>query len=121
MKLYDQSKPVKWRDLSFEDLLKAVEGRLNFHAYRHQNKIPGFDRDDVRQELVLALWDKLDKIPSEIELFDYRFLKYLDTIFFRQITNIWRKMTIKEDGDPIFRDELNRSMPMIDNFDEIWD
>lgn len=119
--LYDPENPIKWRDLEFEELLKLVDGRLNFHAHRHQNKIPGFDSQDVRQELVFALWNKLERIPLELENFDYRFLKYIDTIFFREITNIWRKMNIKVEGDSVFRDELNRSVPMVDNFDEIWD
>ena len=116
--LYDKNKPVKWRDLSFEDLLKAMEGRLNFHAFRHKDKIPGFDRDDVRQELIFALWNKLEKIPQDIELFDYRFLSYVDKIFFREITNVYRKHTITQKGERIWRDELNRSLPMHDNFDE---
>ena len=117
--LYDPENLIKWRELEFEQLLKLVEGRINFHANRHQYKIPGFDRDDIRQELVFAFWNKLDKIPPEIENFDYRFLKYIDTVFFREITNLWRKFTITEDGERLMRDELNRALPMIENFDEI--
>lgn len=119
--LFDPNNPIKWRDLDFEELLKLVEGRLNFHAHRHQYKIPGFDQDDVRQELIFALWNKLDKIPEDMDTFDYRFLRYIDTLFFREITNIWRKHTLKTTEGPIYRDELNRSVPMIDNFDEIFD
>lgn len=119
--LYDKDNLVKWRDLEFEDLLKLVQGRLNFHAHRHENKIPGFDQDDIRQELIFTLWSKLDKIPIEIQDFDFRFLKYIDTIFFREITNIWRKHTFQEGEDRVYRDELSRSLPMVDNFDEIWD
>lgn len=119
--LFDPNNPIKWRDLPFEELIKLAEGRINFHIYRHQHKIPGYDRDDIRQELIFALWNKLEKIPADMENFDYRFLRYIDTIFFREATNLWRKHVIKRPNEVIYRDELNRSVPMIDNFDEIWD
>lgn len=117
--LYDPGKPIRWRELEFSELLRLVDGRLNFHTHRHQYKIPGFDRDDIRQELIFGLWTKLEKIPQDIENFDYRFLRYIDTIFFREITNIWRKHTHVEGEDRVFRDELNRSVPMMEDFDEI--
>lgn len=134
-RIYDPENPILWRDIPFEELLKLVEGRLNFHAYHHEHKIPGYDKDDIRQELVFALWNKLDKFPADLDVFDYRFLRYVDMVFFREITNIWRGKTFKDrtdlEEDPKkpgvkrpkrkFRDELNRSLPMVENFDEFHD
>lgn len=118
--LYDADNPIKWRELEFEQLLQLLEGRIKFHANKSRYKLPDMDYDDVFQELSLALWNKMDKIPAELEIFDYRLLRYLDKIFFREVINIYRTKTFFNSSieQREYKDELSRSLPMVDEFDE---
>lgn len=121
--LYDPNNPIYWRDLTIEELLKAIEGRIKFHANASRHKLPDLDYDDIFQELSIVIWRKIDRVPEDIKVLDYRFMRYIDTLMRREVINMYRSRTFtdKEDGSKQFRDELNRSLPMVDNFDEIWD
>lgn len=121
--LYDPKNPIAWRDLEFKDLVEAVRGRLNFHAYRSGSKMPDLDVQDILQELTISLWEKADKVPPDIVNLDYRFLRYIDTIFRRKIIDLYRKRTFfnKETDERIFKDELNRAFELLDGADEYLD
>lgn len=78
------------KTMTFEELITVLEPRINYHVGRHRGKIPGFDDDDIRQELLIELWKKLDRVPKDIIKPDYRFTRYFETIFNRRIISIHR-------------------------------
>jgi DNA-directed RNA polymerase specialized sigma24 family protein len=122
--LYDKDNPIKWRELTFDELLRLIEGRVNYHVNRQKNtlyklskySLPDLEADDIKQELTIALWRKLDRIPSDIIVFDFRFLRYIDTIFARTVIDLFRNRTFvdKETGARLMRDELNRAAELTD-------
>lgn len=130
-RLYDKDNPIKWRELEFDELLRLIEGRVNYHIHKQNNmnrahggQIPQFkaiEGDDMRQELVFALWKKLDRIPSDIIVFDFRFLKYIDMIFRRTIIDLYRSKTYidKKTGERVVRDELNRAVALTEELEDV--
>lgn len=105
--LYD-SKLLK--DISPEELLDRMHDRLLFHANRNRQRINGYDFDDIFQELSMELWNKLPKLPPEIDKFDYRFLRYMDRCFFTCIGQLYRKKCTFTKGDYKIKDGLDRKI-----------
>lgn len=112
----------KLNEMSFEELLALMKPRINFHVNKALTKLPGYERDDLFQEFSIEFWVKLCKVPDDIKCYDWRFLRYFDVIFSRRVIDLWRKLTYKnkKSDDELYRDELNRCLPMVDDFDEWW-
>lgn len=118
------------KDLSFERLVELMDDRLNFRAFHHIDQVPSHDFDDLKQELMIELWNKLDRIPDNImqlplyegNKLDYRFTKYVDRMFYRRIIGLRREL-LYDYHDPLakYRDCLNYAVPLVDNFDEMLD
>lgn len=114
-KLYNQ--PIPLSDLTFEELLKLLEPRITFNIRKNYDqdtgkcRVPGFDKDDLRQELWIKIYTilKNNKLPKDMVNFDYRFLRYIDFIFNNTIISLWRKTMWTVDGKnhSVHRDLLN--------------
>jgi DNA-directed RNA polymerase specialized sigma24 family protein len=113
----EQSKPYT----TFEELLAYHEPRIAYHANRAKEMVPGFDYDDIAQELRLELWRKQEKIPEDMRKLDYRLTRYTDTIFSRAVINLHRKMITDRKGEKKYRDALNHSVPMNEFFEDFYD
>lgn len=84
------------KEVTFEQLVEYLKPRIDFHVRRHQGKIPGYDPDDIRQELLIELWKKLNRLPTDMVTLDYRFTKWLDTVFNRRIIDIHRSLLVSQ-------------------------
>jgi len=104
--------------LTFEQLIEMIKPRIDFHVRKHAEKLPGFDGDDIRQELLYELWIKRDRIPKDITYPDYRFTRYVEVIFNRKVISLHRSMLLKR-KQPGYRDGLN-SATFVENFEEVF-
>ena len=107
---------TKLSDLTFEDLFYRMKPRIEFHCHNKENLIRGFEFDDLFQELSYKLWKA--RIPDDIIYFDWRFLKYMDTMFRNCLYDLAKKRIIKKDFKIIHRDLLDicDSMSNLDRF-----
>jgi len=119
--LYKGKIPLK--DLSFDNLLELLKPRIGFHAKRNTKDgefIPGFDYDDLFQELSIITFDIIKhKLPKDMFDFDYRFLRYMDMAYRNKVIMMWRERVIGR--KPIFRDHLNSACQLAEDFDKIFD
>jgi DNA-directed RNA polymerase specialized sigma24 family protein len=115
-RLYDH--PIPLTDLTFEELLKLIEPRIRFHSQSNKTRIPGFDQDDISQELMIKTYTVLQnhKLPKDMVAFDYRFLRYFDFIFRNTILSLWRSKTRTCKGirHSAFRDALDDCLELFD-------
>lgn len=101
--------------LKFEQIICELKPRIDFLVRRHSGNIPGFEDDDIRQELLIELWEKMDRIPKDISHLDYRFTRYIETVLRRKIIDIHRGLLIRVgyNGPRLqgeYRDAVNRSL-----------
>lgn len=105
------------RGMSFDELLLILKPRLDWQVRAHRGKLPGYDDDDVRQELMIELWEKLPKIPKDIVSPDYRFTRYIETMFNRRIISIHRSLLVaRRKGE--YRDILVKAQ-FIEDFERV--
>ena len=99
-----------------------MKPRIEFHCNNNLNLIKGYEFDDLFQELSCKLWKC--RIPDDIEFFDYRFLKYMDTMFRFCLYDLSRrKMSQKKhpsgEIEKFFRDILDNSTSFSEEFNEL--
>lgn len=151
-RLYDPDNPIKWRDLPIEELFNKIEGRIGFHINKEyrgsrmdvtygkapaegQTSIPGLLVEDLRQELHIAVWRRIcanNRLPQDLIHFDFRFLKYVDTLLRRTLIDLHkaRTFTDRKDLEPHprkkgelrpkrkYRDSLNHSISLPEDAEE---
>lgn len=83
--------------LTFEQLIAYLKPQIDILSNLNRDRIPGFDVDDIKQELIIELWEKLHQIPDDMRL-DFRFTRYTQTIFNRKIIDLERAQFIQKDG-----------------------
>ena len=110
-KLYEPN--IKLSDLTFEDLFYRLKPRIEFHCQHNKDLIKGYDFDDLFQELSYKLWKA--RIPDDMIYYDWRFLKYTDTMFRNCLYDLSKKRIIKKD-QLIFKDILDNAVGFFDNF-----
>src|ERR1035437_8463162 len=81
---------TKLKDLTFEQLLELMKPRIEFHCHNNLHRFPGYDFDDIYQELSEKLW-KVWKKGFPMEDYDWRFLQYTNYMFKNHILKINRK------------------------------
>lgn len=105
------------RSMTFDELIAIIEPRLDYQVRHHRGKLPGYLDDDIRQELLVELWKKLPRIPKDIIRPDYRFTRYIETVFNRRIISIHRSFLIaRRPGE--YRDGLMNAT-LIEDFERI--
>lgn len=102
--LYEKGQKLK--DLTFEQLLKLMTPRIDFHCKNNLHRFPGYDYDDLFQELSYKLWKthKNNKIPKDIKYYDWRYLQYMNFLFRNRLLDLNRKFyntRKKEPKDPL--------------------
>lgn len=116
MRFYDRDKPVSIDDMSFDELHQ----RLHFYILKkaRTHKIRGMETDDIYQELVFHFWRKLDRIPSHMRNFDFRFIKFVNSMLTRKLIDLNRRITFIDDEEVRrFRDAANHVNHDIDILD----
>jgi hypothetical protein len=118
-RLYEPN--IKLSELTFEDLFYRMKPQIEFHCKNNLDLIKGYEFDDLFQELSYKLW-KI-RIPDDIEYYDWRFIKYVNTSFRFCLYDLSKKKIIKkkdknDETIVIFRDNLDNSSPFSDNLKE---
>lgn len=102
------------KDQSFDDVVKFLTPKMEGIARSNQGSIPGYDYDDILQELSMEVWLKLPKVPQEIDKLDRRFRGYFETIFSRKIIDLDRSLRIQSKKIPgkygDYRDNIQRAV-----------
>ena len=103
--------------LSFEELLELMRPTLIYHS--RQYKIPGYDSEDIFQELSFKLWRDLGRIPADMRYYDWRFIRYWNKGFHRLILDLYKKRISRYTHKPF--DELDRATSLEGMFDHPTD
>jgi len=112
--------PLKLSKITFERLLIEVMPDIEYIARKWEGFLEGYGQDDVIQELSIKLWNIFRKqlFPKDMVYLDCRCSRFLSKSFTRRILDIKKlKYERSQREDRVFRDVLDTSLPLDDDFD----